>query len=69
MFEDTDDYLNHQRVLKFVDQLETYEDQLETYEDQLETYEDVEIDLRLWVVDEKHQSWCNYGHVHQYMSN
>ena len=55
MFEDTDDYINHQRVLKFVDQLETYED--------------VEIDLRLWVVDEKHQSWCNYGHVHQYMSN
>ena len=47
--------LDHEYVLKFVDQLETYED--------------VEIDLRLWVVDEKHQSWCNYGHVHQYMSN
>lgn len=56
MFEDTDDHLDYKRVLKLVDQL--------IGEDL-----DVEMEIRLWVVDERSHNWCNYGQIHQYMSN
>ena len=49
MFEDTDDYLDHKRVLKLVDQL-------------IGEGLDVETEIRLWVVDERSHNWCNYGH-------
>ena len=48
MFEDTDDNLDYKRVLKLVDQL-------------IGEGLDVEMEIRLWVVDEMHHNWCNYG--------